>query len=115
MEWTEYKMRCDAPEVMSRWMIEQSATLLDGPDREALLGFLDDEPLRKPADHNGGAATDMFVVGLRAEHAARILSRMEAAAEAGVATAAGRSLRGFVAAWREHTQALGHSTCSNAS
>lgn len=91
---------------MSRWMIEQTAKLLDGEDRERLLAALEGVPLDKPADHKGGLVTDMFVVAMPPSSAERILRAVEAAAALGGATAidTSRGLRGFVAAWREYVE-----------
>src|SRR5512139_877481 len=66
MDWPAYKRICDRPDVFSRWMIEQTCDLLgDDGLRRSLAAVLNSTALPKPEDHRGGAATDMFVLGLR--------------------------------------------------
>ncbi len=104
MDWADYKALCDQPLVMSRWMLSETAALLPehlrGPLEEAMTG----QPLPKPKDHKGGAATDMFAV--RFDHADAVLAAVSAAAASGATTSQGRPLGGFVAAWREIRDAL---------
>lgn len=60
--WPAYQARCEAPEVFSRpALIAILATLPAAhPQREALAGALAALPLRKPAGHRGGEASDFF-------------------------------------------------------
>ena len=106
-DWASYKELCDRPNVLSRWMLTETASLLDAPLRQRLLDMLT-EPLPKPADHRGGADTDMFEVALSEAEARAVRLAVEHAATAGTATSRtrGRGLGGFVAAWREFEQAL---------
>ena len=104
MDWADYKALCDQPLVMSRWMLGETAALLPEHLRGPLEAAMAGEPLPKPADHKGGAATDMFHV--RFEHAGEVLAAVCAAAADGAKTSLGRPLGGFVAAWREVRDAM---------
>ncbi len=97
MDWDEYKKRCDEPGVVSRWMLERTAELVDPMVAEHLLAATSGQPLPKPEGHKGGPATDMFELHLDAVIADAVVVDVQRA------HAAGRSeLRGFVAAWREY-------------
>ena len=106
MDWNEYRTLCDSPRMFSRWMLEQTIELIsDEPSlARALANFLRGLPLDKPTDHRGGAAADMFEVGLCIEDAQRVHSLIHEAASIGRRTAATRSrgLGGFTEAWREY-------------
>ena len=104
MDWVRYKAICDRPDVMSRWMISETAALVDGPLRTRLLAALTELPLPKPADHKGDARTDMFEVTL-ADAAATIARAVEQAEAGGAKTTTGSRLAGLVAAWRELAEA----------
>jgi hypothetical protein len=110
MNWSEYKALCNRPDVWSRWMLEQTAALLDAsgePELAArIVHMLDAEPLPKPADHKGGAITDMFLLSLDRHEVERIADVIAAAAARGLRTPAApaRGLGGFVEAWREYGQ-----------
>ena len=97
MDWDEYKRRCDTPGVVSRWMLERTADLVDAPVAEHLRAATSGKPLPKPADHKGGPATDMFELELDDAIADAIVAAVERAHAAGQP-----NLRGFVAAWREY-------------
>ena len=111
MSWAEYKQACDQPDVVSRWLLEQTCELLDVNDSElsdvlhSLHTVLQSgEPLAKPAGHKGGVATDMFRIELGAAEVHRICDCVSVAAAAQRETQGtrGRGLGGFVEAWREH-------------
>ena len=107
MNWDDYKKRCDNPRVFSRWMLEQTADLVDEPQARALRDVMRARPLDKPADHKGGSATDMFELDLDQAVGVAILEAVQAAVAEG-RTSAGtreRGLGGFVAAWTEHRDA----------
>ena len=116
MEWRHYKALCDSPDVLSRWMLNQTLELLspDSPGgafaalRLALAGTLEGPPLAKPVDHRGGPATDMFRVGLSVDEARSVVTLVARAAAAGRPTraTAGRGLGGFVEAWQELVEHL---------
>ena len=100
MDWQRYKALCDRPDVMSRWMLVETACLVPAALRPPLRAAVAQTPLPKPPDHKGGELTDMFEVALD-ESADEILAAVEAAAACGGTTTQGRGLGGFVAAWRE--------------
>ena len=100
MDWQRYKALCDRPDVMSRWMLVETASLVSPALRAPLRAAMARTPLPKPPDHKGGEQTDMFEVALD-EFADEILVAVEAAVARGATTTQGRGLGGFVAAWRE--------------
>ena len=101
MDWDEYKRRCDTPGVLSRWMLERTAELVDPAVAEHLLTATSGKPLPKPEGHKGGSDTDMFELHLDDEIADAVLAAIERAHAAG-----NQKLRGFVAAWREYQAAV---------
>ena len=108
MDWDRYKSLCDMPDVLSRWMLEQTLELLEQEPRcRVSRAFLEQtlggEPLSKPTDHRGGPLTDMFRLSLAATDAAAVLDAVTRASAAGRRTTAtaGRGLGGFVEAWSE--------------
>ena len=100
MEWERYKALCDRPNVMSRWLLTETAALVCAELRQPLLAAMQQPPLPKPLDHKGGAETDMFELALD-EFVDRILVAVESAAARGETTTQGRTLGGFASAWRE--------------
>lgn len=105
MDWDRYKRLCDQPNVVSRWMLEQTLELVEGEEIATVLeGALASKALSKPADHRGGQATDMLVLDLRPAQRATILRLVSAASDAGRVTSktTERGLGGFVEAWREY-------------
>ena len=103
MDWQRYKTLCERPDVMSRWMLNETAALVPKRLRTALRATLTTVPLAKPSDHKGGADTDMFVLDAEAPVAA-IAAAVAQAAACGARTRQGRGLGGIVAAWREVDQ-----------
>ena len=97
MDWDEYKKRCDEPRVVSRWMLERTAELVDPAVAAHLLDATSGKPLPKPEGHKGGPATDMFELDLDDAIAGAVVDAVECAHGAGQP-----NLRGFVAAWREY-------------
>lgn len=79
MDWSTYKQICDRYTVMSRWMLTQSAILLSKPLVRLLAERTSAQPIEKPVGHKGGAATDMFQIGLSAQEAQRIVQALEVA------------------------------------
>ena len=104
MDWQRYKTLCDRPNVMSRWMLKETACLVPAALRPPLCAAMAQTPLPKPADHKGGEQTDMFEVVLQ-DSVGAILAAVEAAEARGETTTRGRGLGGFVAAWRELKEA----------
>lgn len=100
MDWERYKALCDRPDVMSRWMLAETAALVPELLRPPIHAAMREAPLPKPRDHKGGFETDMFEIAL-GDCAEAILTAVEAAVGRGATTSGGRSLGGFVAAWRE--------------
>jgi hypothetical protein len=109
MDWLAYKRMCDRPDVLSRWMIEQTYDLLgDDGLRRSLAAVLNSAPLPKPEDHRGGGATDMFVLGLRLDDVVSVERAIVRAVSEGRTTAATRQrgLGGFAEAWTEYRRHL---------
>ncbi|MGE0622773.1 MAG: hypothetical protein AB7I04_08225 [Pseudomonadales bacterium] len=108
VDWDRYKQLCDAPNVFSRWMLEQTAELVAVDLVPLFEQALNGTPLPKPVGHRGGAATDMFVVELTREDVSRICELLAAAVERGSTTTAtaGRGLGGFREAWDEYLRML---------
>ena len=71
-----------------------------------LRAVLATQPLPRPADHVGPAATDMFVTSLDVAFVHGILGIVDRAMASGrlVEVLEGRSPVGFVAAWREYAE-----------
>jgi hypothetical protein len=115
--------------VLSRWTLERTIALLEGSAEAAdaaavligdphdpspgrppqvpaaiLRAVLATQPLPRPADHVGPAATDMFVTCLDSASVHGILAIVDRAMASGrlVEILEGRSPVGFVAAWREY-------------
>ena len=103
MDWPTYRALCDAPQYFTRWMIDESATLLSSrPLRSALQRALDSDPLEKPGDHKGGAQTDVFRLTLSAAQTQAVLASVRDAIVRGERSTGGRGLGGFEAAWSEY-------------
>jgi hypothetical protein len=108
MDWSAYKSLCDSPQTFSRWMLEQSIELIadDAPLAARVAAVLRNPPVEKPADHRGGATTDMFTVALSVAEA-RVIDAVVTRAVADGRTTTGtraRGLGGFREAWREYLQ-----------
>ena len=108
MDWDTYKRLCDTPDVLSRWMLEQTMELLEGALRSELEAAMRRSPIAKPEDHKGGYATDMFKLTLSSAQVQAVLERVTAAVHAGHRTSgtARRGLGGFEEAWREYVDHL---------
>ena len=88
MRWEVYKQRCDQPDVVSPWMIEQTAELLDAGLRERLLAELAEKPLPPPRDHLGDARVNMFVTNELSRVELEISDSVDRAVVAGRRTSA---------------------------
>ena len=106
MNWACYRRRCEAPQVLSRWLLERTARLVGDPWAQPLRDVAAGTPLPKPCDHKGGAATDMFEARLGPATAAAILSRVYIAAGLAPNDAPAGPLKGIVIAWQEYCAAL---------
>ena len=105
MDWACYRRRCEAPQVLSRWLLERTARLVGDPLAQPLREVAAGAPLPKPPDHKGGAATDMFEARLDPATAAAILSRVCASAGLAPTDAPMGPLKGVVIAWQEYCAA----------
>ena len=101
IDWQRYKALCDRPDVLSRWMLEETATLLPGETRTAVLAILSGTPFPKPPDHKGGENTDMFAVDLSTDVVRSIVEVVLDAADRGLRTPRSTRIGGFATAWRE--------------
>lgn len=108
MNWERYKACCDEPRVVSRWLLEHTAALLEenpGGATPALAATLraaaNQRPLPKPADHKGGAQTDMFQTPVPLTAAKAVLAAMQRLA----ATPSASPLKAATAAWAEYCAA----------
>ena len=102
MDWACYRRRCEAPQVLSRWLLERTAGLVGEPLAQPLREVAAGAPLPKPPDHKGGAATDMFEARLDPTTAAAILSRVRTHAGLAPSDAPAGPLKGVVIAWQEY-------------
>lgn len=112
MSWADYRARCDSGDVVSRWLLEQTAALLDDCGEPALAaqlrGVLTGPALDKPADHRGGPETDFFVLDIDAPTVRSIAQCVTAlAGDPGRRLAGGRGLGGLPEAWGECADRLG--------
>ena len=73
MEWDEYKVLCDQPNVLSRWFLEHTAEICGGDLREILNAAAQAAPLEKPVDHKGQRELDMFIDPLDLDTVNRIV------------------------------------------
>jgi hypothetical protein len=110
-DWVRYRALCDRGDVLSRWLVEQTAGLLeaDGDDGLArrVRRIAAGTPLPRPADHLGGAATEFFEARLAlAEVRAVAAAVRAAAAEPGRRLPGGRGLGGVTEAWQEYADWL---------
>jgi hypothetical protein len=109
MDWKTYQRLCGQPDVFSRWMLCETAALMEDRELAArILAPLGRTPFEKPADFRGGAATDMFAVDLSRRDVQRIEIALRGARACGRALAhtPGRGLGGFVEAWAEYGRTL---------
>jgi hypothetical protein len=94
--------------VFSRWMLEETAALVDDAALAARLRApLEGAALPKPPNFRGGAPTDMFRLDLHPHDVARIEAALAAAKAAGrsLSGTPGRGLGGFVEAWADYRRA----------
>lgn len=109
MDWQRYKTMCDTPDVCSRWLLEETLTLLDEPSVAIRLREdMGRSPLTKPDDHAGGEETDMFRMSLSLREVRAIRRRVEEAIATGATTRGGRTLGGFAETWQEYERYLEH-------
>ena len=104
MNWEEYKRECDRPDVLSRWLLEQSASVCDKAISIRLSGISESVPLEKPADHKGNPLLDMFRADLTESEVQSIASQVSEAFRNGVMTTGTvvRDYSGILRAWQEY-------------
>jgi len=104
MRWEAYKRQCEQPDVLSRWVIEQTAELLDDDLRGRVLAELDAEPLPRPSGHVGDRRADMFLINDLGDVALSISVAVGQAVRGGRCTSAVTTLgvRRFDAVWRNY-------------
>ncbi len=109
MDWDEYKRLCDQPHVMSRHLLEVTASLADAAGqkalRERLLGACDPllaRSLVRPRDHLGDARTHMFTVDFSCTEVTAVLHLLDARNIRGEAPIEPARLPAVRAAWREY-------------
>jgi hypothetical protein len=108
MDWPRYRALCDRPDVMSRWLLERTAAVLDAEGAHELArdirAPLAGDPLPRPPDHRGPADLDMFPVRWPPAIASALAARLDALDARGDLAPALRlpSARGVLAAWREY-------------
>ena len=88
MRWEVYKKRSDLPDVVYRWMIEQTVGLLDAGLRGRLLAELAEKPIPPPRGHLGDDRADMFVINDLSDVALEISDSVDRAVVAGRRTSA---------------------------
>lgn len=102
MNWQTYKQLSDTPSVVSRWLLIQTRTLVPASLQPRIDTALAQPPLEKPPGHIGDERSDMLTLDWPSEEVAAVLHAVERAAESGERLEGGRSLAGFVEAWREY-------------
>lgn len=108
MDWDEYKKICDRPNVLSRWMLEQTAAVCDSTTCGQLEAVRDTKPIARPADHRGGSAVDMFVTDFAPDQVREIIQHVAQAEANGVKTSGllVRNYSGILKAWQEYQRSL---------
>ena len=109
MDWDRYKALCDRPDVVSRWLLEQTLELVDDSALAARLTLaLNGMPLPRPPDHHGARELDMLQPALTLADVDSLHEVVQRAVAAGRTTArtSTRGLGGFVEAWGEYRRWL---------
>ena len=111
MEWERYKQLCDQPNVLSRWLLEQTRELavrVDSSIVPLLDATLQCAPLTKPADQRVASETDMFTLAWSQREVAVVVELVVSARDRGTTTSATRlrGLGGFIEAWQEYATYL---------
>ena len=106
-DWVRYRALCDRGDVLSRWLVEQTAGLLDGLGAatlgDAVRAVLRGAPLPRPADHRGGVEAEFFEARLPLPTVRSVTAAVrEAAADPDRRLPNGRGLGGVVEAWQEY-------------
>jgi len=107
MSWSRYQRLCDQPQVLSRWVLERTLAVLGGGPVAAILeDVLAGQPLPRPSDHRGPAATDMYLTTLSPAQVEPVLEAvLRADAEGRLPALLGLSRStGFVVVWHEYAR-----------
>ncbi|MCY3884429.1 MAG: hypothetical protein OXG24_05870 [Gammaproteobacteria bacterium] len=104
MDWSTYKKVCDQPNVLSRWLLQQTSAVCNNETKLRIDEILATMPLEKPEDHKGGAVLDMFETRFPLEIVKEITSHVEAACTSGTQTTGDvvRDYQGILRAWQEY-------------
>ena len=105
--WSTYRARCDAGDVLSRWLVERTVELLedvgDGVLAARVSVVLEEAVLTRPVDHRGGAEADFFQARLAYADVCAVATRLAAlATDPSVRLRTGRGLGGLPEAWAEY-------------
>jgi hypothetical protein len=109
MDWDLYKALCDRPDVVSRWLLEQTLELVDDADLAVRLTLaLNGTSLPRPQDHRGPRELDMLQPALTLADVETLRDVVGRAVAAGRTTTGTRTrgLGGFVEAWDEYRRWL---------
>ncbi len=108
MDWSTYKKVCDKPNVLSRWLIQQTSAVCGVEIKQCLSSILKTVPLEKPEDHKGGDVLDMFQTDFSQTKVQDIVAQVSAACDAGLQTtgAVERDYLGILRAWHEYERML---------
>ena len=105
--WNEYRHLCDQPNVLSRWMLEQTIQLINDPAlTQPLASVIVGTPLGKPADQYQNSLTDMFVVSMTKHQLEPIVVEVRRAVAENRTLPTGRGLGGFEESWSEYLEWL---------
>ena len=106
--WDQYKEVCDRPDVLSRWLVQQTTAVCDQGLAERLNAVIASNPLEKPPDHKGGPLLDMFRTEFSIEDVVAITRSVSQANKEGVVTTGpvNRSYSGILKAWQEYERML---------
>lgn len=112
MNATEYKTVCQQPDILGRFVIEETARHMPTGSRlkSQLHTVLNQEPIQKPVLYEGDINNDHFKVDLtaiEAEEIADILFSLEAKAvsPSGKITSCAYSIAGLVDIWHNYIEA----------
>lgn len=108
MDWSTYKTICDRPNVLSRWVLQQTAAVCDSEKEDQFGAILESVPLEKPDDHKGGPVLDMFDTHFSLQCVQDISEQVRTACNAGIQTKGDvvRDYNGILRAWQEYERML---------
>ncbi len=108
MDWSTYKKVCDKPNVLSRWLLQQTSAVCDIEIKQCLNSILKTVPLKKPSDHKGGEVLDMFQTDFSRAEVQNITVQVSTACDAGMQTTGPvvRDFQGILRAWQEYERML---------